>query len=384
MHTGHYISGAGHIALIGWLVFGDVFAAEPLPFETTSVSVVSSAEFAAMSTVGQSPESTTEVAQPFSPELTADAPEIAATDDATTVQTPPEQAEEPEAEEAPDVSQLAPPQADVSDQAPVLPEPPADIEVAVPQVSDAPVPQAVERVAPEAIAQPVPEALPDPIQQDAVAPDVAGETPQETAEATAPEAAATQIVTEAETPSRRITTSLRPPARPPAPRAEETPIETAQSEEVVEPDAPDEQTPVDEANDVDDTSDAVALALAEALASGSSKPAAPRGPPLTSGEKESLRVAVSRCWNVGSLSTDALTTTVVVSLAMTQDGKPVSSSIRMASSSGGSEQAARQAFEAARRAIIRCGAKGFDLPVEKYSQWQDIEMTFNPERMRIK
>ena len=58
--------------------------------------------------------------------------------------------------------------------------------------------------------------------------------------------------------------------------------------------------------------------------------------------------------------------------------------IRMLSSTGGSGTAAKQAFEAARRAIIRCGAKGFQLPPEKYGQWRDIEMTFNPERMRIK
>lgn len=69
---------------------------------------------------------------------------------------------------------------------------------------------------------------------------------------------------------------------------------------------------------------------------------------------------------------------------MAQDGTPITGSIRMASFSGGSEAAARQAFEAARRAIIRCGARGFDLPAEKYGQWQEIEMTFNPERMRVK
>ena len=51
---------------------------------------------------------------------------------------------------------------------------------------------------------------------------------------------------------------------------------------------------------------------------------------------------------------------------------------------GGSDTSARQAFEAARRAIIRCGATGYDLPIEKYEQWREIEMTLNPERMRIK
>ncbi|MEM9438259.1 MAG: energy transducer TonB, partial [Pseudomonadota bacterium] len=39
---------------------------------------------------------------------------------------------------------------------------------------------------------------------------------------------------------------------------------------------------------------------------------------------------------------------------------------------------------AARRAIIRCGATGFDLPREKYDQWRQIEMTFNPEEMRTR
>jgi hypothetical protein len=108
------------------------------------------------------------------------------------------------------------------------------------------------------------------------------------------------------------------------------------------------------------------------------------GPPLTGGERDALRVAINSCWNVGSLSTEALGTTIVVASSISQDGKPVSNSIRLVSSFGGSDEAARQAFEAAKRAIIRCGARGFPLPVEKYSQWRDIEMTFNPEGMQFR
>jgi len=105
---------------------------------------------------------------------------------------------------------------------------------------------------------------------------------------------------------------------------------------------------------------------------------------LSRGEKDALRVSVSRCWNVGSLSTEALDVTVVVGVSMAQNGKPEQSSIRLLSSSGGSDGAAQKAFQTARRAIIRCGAAGYDLPAEKYGQWRNIEMTFNPERMRIK
>ena len=87
---------------------------------------------------------------------------------------------------------------------------------------------------------------------------------------------------------------------------------------------------------------------------------------------------------MGSLSTDALGTTVVVAFEMEQSGRPVTESIRMLSFSGGSDAGARQAFETARRAIIRCGARGFDLPVEKYDQWREIEATFNPQGMQFR
>ncbi len=363
MHKGHYISGTAHLALLGWMAFGDVFAAEPLPFQATDVSVISSAQFDALMAAQQAPQSVTEVAQPAAPEAVVDTPQPPVPDTETEL-VQPDPAVTPEAETPPDVSQITPlpPPADVSDQAPVLDQPSADIAVLVPEVADTPVPQAAERVAPEAVQPPDPEALPDPVEQEAVAPDAQGETLQEPSDATAPEAAATEIVTEAEQPARAPDTSLRPPARRP-----EAPVQTAAA-------AP--QVPA--------TDDAVDAAVEEAVAAAQTPAPVPQGPPLTGGEKDALRVAVSSCWNVGSLSTDALATTVVVQVSMMPDGKPVNGSIRMASSSGGSDAAARQAFEAARRAIIRCGSRGFDLPPEKYGQWQEIEMTFNPERMRIK
>jgi hypothetical protein len=97
-----------------------------------------------------------------------------------------------------------------------------------------------------------------------------------------------------------------------------------------------------------------------------------------------MRVAVQQCWNVGSLSTDALRTTVVVAVSVAQSGVPDAGSIRLVDSTGGSEAGARGAFEAARRAIIRCGARGFPLPPEKYEQWREMELVFNPDGMRMR
>jgi hypothetical protein len=56
----------------------------------------------------------------------------------------------------------------------------------------------------------------------------------------------------------------------------------------------------------------------------------------------------------------------------------------MISSTGGSPSAVKIAYKSARRAILRCGNRGFDLPEQKYSQWKTIEMVFDPIKMRIK
>ncbi len=101
-------------------------------------------------------------------------------------------------------------------------------------------------------------------------------------------------------------------------------------------------------------------------------------------EAVNLPVLVNRCWNVGALSSEALTVTVTIGLSMTQDGKPDRASIHMVGYDGGTEAAANQAYEAGRRAIIICGDKGFPLPPEKYEQWKDIEMVFDPQGMRLK
>ncbi|VAV95767.1 TolA protein, partial [hydrothermal vent metagenome] len=131
----------------------------------------------------------------------------------------------------------------------------------------------------------------------------------------------------------------------------------------------------------ENTDSSVNDALQEALAANTSPPS---GPPMTRGQKDAMRLAIQQCWNVGALSSEALRTTVVVAVSMTTDAKPVTSSIKQLSATGGSGTAVKQAYEAARRAIIRCGATGYNLPRDKYDRWRNIEITFNPEKMRIK
>ncbi|MDF0599843.1 hypothetical protein P1J78_03765 [Psychromarinibacter sp. C21-152] len=102
-------------------------------------------------------------------------------------------------------------------------------------------------------------------------------------------------------------------------------------------------------------------------------------PPLSPAVIEALGLAVQQCWTLGASPSGTRQTTVVVSVDMRRDGTPDNGSIRLVSSETPGGEAERIAFEAARRAIIRCGARGFPLPEEKYPHWKRIEMTFDPE-----
>ncbi|WP_367946759.1 energy transducer TonB [Roseovarius sp. EL26] len=356
------------MSLIMLAIFGGAFRSEPLPTQVTEVTAISSEDFAALLAQEQSPEAVANIDTPEPPEAGEVAPDLSSeTDEAPEVETP--EAAQPETpDDVPDVSEITPPvETDFTDEAPVLQPPPEDVAAVVPQISPRPQQRPADRIAPEAVAQPEPDVKIDDVDQQETQPDEAAEIVEDDKEETAREEAATQIVTEAEE-EKEIelaapTASVRPKPRPSRPV--EDPVEPAAQE-----------VPATNNNAVED-------ALAEALGTTQTD-TRPSGPPLTSGEKDALRLGVQQCWNVGSLSTDALQTTVVVAFDMSQDGKPVRGSIQMVSSSGGTSNSARQAYDAARRAILRCGSKGYDLPVEKYDRWREVEITFNPENMRIK
>ncbi|MGB8812368.1 MAG: cell envelope biogenesis protein TolA [Paracoccaceae bacterium] len=404
MNKGVIISGIGHLGLILWVVLGDfLFTAKDMPeINATSVSLLSEAEFDAMMAAAPStPEPAAEPAvtapEPVVPEVVEPAPvpepvvEPAPEPEPVVEPAPepvvepipepvviPEPAPEPEPEPAPEV----------------VPEPllpPAEVEqpIPVPLSTVRPKPRPADRVAdlpveaPDPAVETAPEAT--PAVSDQPSPDApVVEEPQVEA---APEEATTQIVTEAtetepDAPQLAPTSSVRPPKRPRKPAA----AEEAVAEQPVA-DAPTETAASDSAATDDAVAEALAAELATAAQTDSGEAAgdnAPKGPPMSSGEKDAMRVAVSSCWNVGALSSEALRVTVVVAVSVGQNGVPDTGSIQMIESSGGSDASIRQAFETARRAIIRCGSKGFPLPPEKYDTWKNMELVFNPEGMRLK
>ncbi|MBT3142681.1 energy transducer TonB [Phaeobacter gallaeciensis] len=365
MQTGTKISAIAHVTLVSWAFIGGVFDSEPLPFEVQEVSVISAEDFAALSTPTVAPEVVDQPSDLQAPEVPVEEAALPTPSEPEPEQQRPDPVTQPEPDPIPEpVIETPVPEPDVPVSTPSLAVPEPDVQILPISPAIRPKPRPVERVAPQPVAAPPPDVAPDEVEKPAVVAGETGEIKQEEQEATAPEEATDQIVPDAEeTANVAPTRSVRPQARRPARPKPEEPTQQA-------------STPSSGAAQ----QDAVNSALAEALA-GEPEPS---GPPLTSGEKDDLRIAVSSCWNVGSLSTEALGTTVVVGVSVSREGKPDIGSIQLLDSSGGSTAAANQAFGAARRAIIRCGAKGFNLPAEKYGQWRNIEMTFNPERMRIK
>ncbi len=367
MATGHIISGIGHGALLAWAMIGGLFARAPdEPIDVSAVSIISTEEFAALSTPQPAPVAEQNIPTPPAPEIEDTPPEQPVVETPPAVPDTPVEEAPPPADVAPDVVEAPPPIVDVVETPPEAVQPPAqDNPVVLAPPSTTASPRPAPRVAPTPVEAPPPDTEVADETNEQTTDSSDAQTQSEPDEATAPEEANDRIVTEADAPpSSAPTSSSRPSARPKRPTP---PVETAEPA-------------------TDSTRDAIAEALAgvQTEQTASTPTAAPTGPPLTGGDKDALRVAVSSCWNVGSLSTDALQTTVVVSMTMGKDGKPDNGSIRMLSSSGGSSSAAKQAFESARRAIIRCTKGGYKLPIEKYSHWREIEMTFNPEKMRIK
>lgn len=101
--------------------------------------------------------------------------------------------------------------------------------------------------------------------------------------------------------------------------------------------------------------------------------------PMTDVEKDGFRDAVQGCWNLATLSTDAAEMRVVVGFAMDRDGMPDPNSFRIVGDPE-PEPSRQRAYEAARRAVLRCAMEqgGYDLPADKYNEWDDVEMTFTP------
>ena len=372
MSVGTYLSGTGHAAIVVWMVAGWGMSSEPLPFEVTEVSVVSGAEFAAM-TQGVQPD------LPPNDPAEIEQPVIEDTPPARVVETPPAVADAPVAVQppAPETPPAAPdltvPETVVTDTPPTVPDtptivaPPPSIELGS---SIRPVPRPAPRVAPEIVAPPEPDATvaPDVAQAAVEQPDAVPEENVDVAEeTTAPEAATDTIITEADDPSFAPEISRRPATRPQrAAVAAETPTEDA-----VDPVA-------------------AALAAAGAVDTPADTPTPTHGlggGDISDGDKANIMRQIGQCWTLGAVSSAAMRTSVTVRFSMNAGGVLDTGSFEMTSFAGGTAADAEVIYRAARSALVRCpqGQSGrYDVPAEQFQTRRDLQLVFDPSQMALR
>lgn len=104
---------------------------------------------------------------------------------------------------------------------------------------------------------------------------------------------------------------------------------------------------------------------------------------LTAAEHQALATQTARCWNVDNCAATA-GVSVTVGFDLDDAAKPEPDSLRLVTTTGDDAQAIDRAYASARRAILRCGAVGFKLPLEKLAASRNVEVTFNPERMQLR
>ena len=378
MSPGSYISFALHLGFVGWLVFDGDFPRKPSEMSVADVSVVSSDLFDIMVN-NSSPDISTEIPSAEAVSVTEDAvgpsaPEfdvvpaqvVQSLTQISSGDTLPLRRPEP----------VAPVQ-DVVILPPVELQAPAEEESAQKplETSLPPKPRPAQRIAPAAIDAPDIEMDIGAESREAAAPQEATAEVAQEQQAQAPEAVAPEIVTEAEKPSAAPVVTANAPERSVRPRSR--PARRAVPAPVQEPPEPEpEELQIDP----------VTAALNAALMAGDVAPAGPEAAAVPLAEQfiRGMQLAIAECWNLGALSSAALSTIVVVEMELTLDGKPVPNSIKMLGFEGGDDISAERAFETALRAIQGCGAQGFELPKDQFSTWRRVELTFNPEKMRVR
>lgn len=380
MAIGTRVSAAGHGALILVAIFGLPWfgPAEREPIPVTNVSFVSEEAFEkAASAPAEAPRSEAapsvmpaprpvEPARPAASEP-AEVPESAPEAVASAAPPPPPGLETPATPErvVPKVVTLAPPTA----AAPPRVRP-------APTIAPEPAPAPPEAVRPADLPQPATKPEPEVKAAKAEPPSALPEASPEAEDEPVPPAPLA------------VVTAAPPRARPERP-AEATPVAAAK--------------PKPEPEDADATEAAVLAAVraaakkaaatpatrptpatkptvtAATAPSGQSETSLPVGPPLTGSEKEGLKLAVQKCWNVPAGLRDAQSLKVTIGAEFAADGSVINASIHLVEPSPAPDGRFQQAYEAARRALIRCAP--YSMPRDKYAQWRDVEIVFNPEGM---
>lgn len=108
-------------------------------------------------------------------------------------------------------------------------------------------------------------------------------------------------------------------------------------------------------------------------------PPAARSQPMTMSEIDAIRYQIEKCWSIPAGARNAENLVVRIKIFLNSDGS-LSKAPEIVGGDLSGDPFYRTAAESARRAVLKCQPLK-NLPAEKYSNWREITLTFNPREM---
>jgi hypothetical protein len=112
----------------------------------------------------------------------------------------------------------------------------------------------------------------------------------------------------------------------------------------------------------------------------SSQPVAPLGSQLSVSELDLVKQQIEQCWNVPAGARDAQDLTPEFRVTMNPDGTVRSATLMNPERL--SDPFFQAAADSARRALFNPSCQPLKLPPQKYDQWQNFTITFDPKDLR--
>lgn len=102
--------------------------------------------------------------------------------------------------------------------------------------------------------------------------------------------------------------------------------------------------------------------------------------PLSMSEKDAIRSQFIKCWSVPAGAKDTANLVVTLRVQVAADGSVTDAKLAKNEGRYSSDSYFRAAADSAIRAVHKCSPLQH-LPADKYSNWKDMELTFDPREM---
>jgi hypothetical protein len=251
-------------------------------------------------------------------------------------------------------------------------------------VEDVPVPEPAKKIVEEPPPLPKPDPVPDPEPAPPLPPPPAPAPPQPPAPDPAPQPDPTppapaevapppEPTPDAEAPPPPTTAAVEPPKDVPLPRIRPSRPQKPK----VAPDTA--KTDIDQIQALLDKRKLEQMAAAEPTEEAKPTVGAPNASAIgkmTANELDALRARLAECWTPPLGWTDPSEVRVVLVITFNQDGTVNGVPNVLESPQG---QYSNTAPESALRAVRRCAP--YNLPADKYAEWQEVKVTFDPRDM---